>query len=64
MKTRLNRRKSNRRSTRKTNRKTRRTNRRSMLGGNTNAQNYKSPFFVNMSDRYGTNIGEGPALSK
>ncbi len=63
MKTRMNRRKANRKSSRKANRKTRRSQRR-MRGGNTNAQTYKSPFFVNMSDRYGADIMQGPALSQ
>lgn len=63
MKTRMNRkgRKVGRKASRKMNRKSRKASRK-MRGGNEQA--YRSPLFVNMSDRYGADIGQGPALSQ
>jgi hypothetical protein len=55
----------NRRMTRRT--KTRKTHRkagRKMRGGNTHTQTYSSPLFVNLTDKYGADIAQGPALSQ
>ncbi len=68
MKTRMNRkasrkmnRKTSRKASRKMNRKGRKASRK-MRGGM--EQTYRSPLFVNLSDRYGADIGQGPALSQ
>ena len=63
MKTRMNR-KASRKMNRKVSRKSRKNRKasRKMRGGNEQA--YRSPLFVNLSDRYGADIGQGPALSQ
>lgn len=54
-------RKTSRKASRKMNRKSRKASRK-MRGGM--EQTYRSPLFVNLSDRYGADIGQGPALSQ
>jgi hypothetical protein len=64
MKSRRMHRKVHRKAHRKATRKASRKANRKMRGGNTPSETYRSPLFVNLTDRYGPDIMQGPALSQ
>lgn len=54
----------NRRANLRMSRKTKTRKARKMYGGNTPSETYRSPLFVNLTNKYGLDIMQGSALTR